>query len=744
MIDIKTRELAILVIGPFNDPFDYILEDSSINVAMGQIVEVPFGRKKTVGIVVGEGSGKVSAEKLKKINKIFEINCLSNECIEFINFLASWNCVFKGLVLKMILSPLEAITSPNTFKIYKVNFKSIKNIENKKSLNLTPKKKLVIDFLLNEDRDINKDELTKACKVSEALLRDMVKKNIILEEFIKKSPTPYLENALKVSKYEKNKKLLNSHQLSAANKINDSIKGNKPECFLLDGVPGSGKTETYFESVKASLDEGKQVLILLPEISLTPDWEKRFSDKFHFKPLVWHSDITKNKKKEIWLSAINGTQCVIVGARSALMLPFLNLGLIIVDEEHEPAFKQEESVRYNARDMAIYRAAKSFAPVILASATPSLESYYNMKIGKYIHLSLPERATGAELPEIKILDLKLDIPDKGRWISPVLINEIKLKLSKKEQTLLFLNRRGYAPLTLCNTCGHKIKCINCETWLVEHKSKNLLICHHCGFSKKIINICQFCGSEGQIKACGPGVERIEEEIKYFFPEAEIAVLSSDTMRSQKLLIDMIEKIKNNEINIVIGTQMIAKGHDFPHLKLVGIIDGDVGLSGGDLRAAERSFQILQQVSGRSGRHVSDQKERGKVFLQTFDAENEIIKAIAKNNRDDFFKRELYSRKNANMPPYGRLASIILSSKQEKDLDSYATELLRISPSFKNVKIYGPAPAPIYYLRGKYRRRFLIKSDKAVNIQNVLLNWTSKAKTPNNIKLAIDIDPVSFM
>jgi primosomal protein N' (replication factor Y) len=264
MIDIKTRELAILVIGPFNDPFDYILEDSSTNIAIGQIVEVPFGRKKTIGVVVGKGTGKVPGEKLKKINKIFEINCLSKECIEFINFLASWNCVFKGLVLKMILSPLEAITSPNTFKIYKANFKRIKNIEKEKSFNLTPKKKLVIDFLLNADRNINKDELTKACKVSEALLRDMVKKNIIREEFIKKLPTPELKNALKVSKYEKNKKLLNSHQLSAVKKINDSIKGNKSECFLLDGVPGSGKTETYFESVKASLDEGKQVLILLP------------------------------------------------------------------------------------------------------------------------------------------------------------------------------------------------------------------------------------------------------------------------------------------------------------------------------------------------------------------------------------------------------------------------------------------------------------------------------------------------
>ena len=523
-----------------------------------------------------------------------------------------------------------------------------------------------------------------------------------------------------------------------------SIKESKPDCFLLDGVPGSGKTETYFETVQTCLNESKQVLILLPEIALTPDWQKRFYNKFNFNPFVWHSEISKKKRKEIWLSALNGTAGVIVGARSALMIPISKLGLIIVDEEHEPAFKQEENVRYNARDMAVYIANRSSASIVLASATPSLETFHNMKMGKYIHLTLPKRATGADMPDIKLLDLKLNPPQKGNWISPILIGEIQDKLLKKEQTLLFLNRRGYAPLRVCNSCGNKVKCINCETWLVEHRSDNLLTCHHCGYSKHISNICEACGNKDQMKSCGPGVERIEEEVKRLFPEAKLITLSSDTMKNQNLLTDAIEKIKNSEVDIIIGTQMVAKGHDFPKLKLVGIIDGDIGLSGGDLRASERSFQLLQQVSGRSGRHSTSSNDKGIVYLQTFDTENPIIRAIAENNRDDFFEKELMSRKNANMPPYGRLAAIILSSKFESKLSDFATELSRLAPTFKNVKIFGPAPAPMYFLRGKYRRRFLIKSDKSVNIQKVLIDWTKKIKKPSNINLNIDIDPFSFM
>ena len=744
MKNIKSNEVAVLVSGPFNEPFDYSVESKKDGVCVGQVVLVPFGNRKNVGIIVGEGTRTIPKEKLKRIEEIYEINPIPQPSIELIYFLANWYCAYKGLVLKMVLSPVEAITSTEYKKVYKSKFLDNDEIEEINKHKITSKRKLILDFLFKSKQAVFQEDLIDNTGVSKSILKDMTKKNLIVEELVKKQAY----SNLKVPNYNKIKfeinKLLNSEQKNAVEKINVSIKKKKPDCFLLDGVPGSGKTETYFQTVKTCLDEGKQILILLPEISLTPDWEKRFHQSFSFAPLVWHSGITKTKKKQIWLSALNSSAGVIVGARSALMLPILNLGLIIVDEEHDPAFKQEEGVRYNARDMAIYKAIRSSVPIVLASATPSLETYHNMKIGKYIHLTLPKRATGAALPDIKLIDLKANTPERGKWISSVLTNEIKSKLDNREQSLLFLNRRGYAPLTICNSCGNKIKCVNCETWLVEHRSQNTLVCHHCGYTKRISNTCDICGAEGQIKACGPGVERIEEEINQLFPEAKLTVLSSDTMKSQKTLVKTLEKIKNNKVDIIIGTQMIAKGHDFPDLKLVGIIDSDVGLSGGDLRASERSFQLLQQVSGRSGRHSIDEQDKGVVFLQTYDNENPIIRAIAKNNRDDFFEKELSSRKNANMPPFGRLAAIILSSKYERKLDGFASELLRVAPLFKNVKIFGPAPAPLYFLRGKYRRRFLIKSDKTVNIQDVLLNWTNKIKTPHNVKLTIDIDPFSFM
>ena len=744
MKNIKSNEVAVLVSGPFNEPFDYSVESKKDGVCVGQVVLVPFGKRKNVGIIVGEGTRTIPKEKLKRIEEIYEINPIPQPSIELIYFLANWYCAYKGLVLKMVLSPVEAITSTEYKKVYKSKFQDSDEIEEINKHKITSKRKLILDFLFKSKQAVFQEDLIDNTGVSKSILKDMTKKNLIVEELVKKQAY----SNLKVPNYNKIKfeinKLLNSEQKNAVEKINVSIKKKKPDCFLLDGVPGSGKTETYFQTVKTCLDEGKQILILLPEISLTPDWEKRFHQSFSFAPLVWHSGITKTKKKQIWLSALNSSAGVIVGARSALMLPILNLGLIIVDEEHDPAFKQEEGVRYNARDMAIYKAIRSSVPIVLASATPSLETYHNMKIGKYIHLTLPKRATGAALPDIRLIDLKANPPERGKWISSVLTNEIKSKLDNREQSLLFLNRRGYAPLTICNSCGNKIKCVNCETWLVEHRSQNTLVCHHCGYTKRISNTCDICGAEGQIKACGPGVERIEEEINQLFPEAKLTVLSSDTMKSQKTLVKTLEKIKNNKVDIIIGTQMIAKGHDFPDLKLVGIIDSDIGLSGGDLRASERSFQLLQQVSGRSGRHSIDEQDKGVVFLQTYDNENPIIRAIAKNNRDDFFEKELSSRKNANMPPFGRLAAIILSSKYERKLDGFASELLRVAPLFKNVKIFGPAPAPLYFLRGKYRRRFLIKSDKTVNIQDVLLNWTNKIKTPHNVKLTIDIDPFSFM
>ncbi len=739
MKNVNSKEVSVLVSGPFNEPFDYVLDDENINLSVGQIVLVPFGKRKIVGIIIGDGTKTIPERKLKTILQVYDLKPIPKPSIELMNFLASWYCVFKGLVLKMILSPIEAITSPDYEKVYKSNF-----INELKEIKITNKHKLVLDFLSNLNNGKTQFDIIKNTGVSKAILKDMVQKHLILERKVFKKVNLY-SNFLKNSeKNKKNYEFLNLEQKLAVDRINTSIINSKSDCFLLDGVPGSGKTETYFETVRTCLDQGKQALILLPEIVLTPDWEKRFFEKFSFAPLVWNSEITKKKKKNIWSSALSGSAKVIVGARSALMIPILNLGLVIVDEEHEQAFKQEENIRYNARDMAIYRSKRSSAPIVLASATPSLETFYNAKNGKYIHLTLPKRATGATLPHIKLIDLSASPPEKGKWLSPILVGEIQSKLKNKEQSLLFLNRRGYAPLSICNSCGDKIKCVNCDTWLVEHRSKNILVCHHCGYSRIFENICKKCGVEGQIKACGPGVERIEEEIKETFPQARLIVLSSDTMNNHKILNETVEIIKNNKVDIIIGTQMIAKGHDFPNLKLVGIVDSDVGLSGGDLRASERTFQVLQQVSGRSGRHSKKEGDKGVVLIQTYDSKNPIINAIAKNNRNEFFDKELMSRQYANMPPYGRLASIILSSRLERKLENFSSELLKLAPLFKNVKIFGPAPAPIYFLRGRFRRRFLIKADKNVNIQDVILNWTRKINTPNHVKLTIDIDPFSFM
>ena len=744
METIKSNQVSVLLIGPFDESFDYLIENNINGVHLGQIVLAPLGSRKIVGIILSEGSKKYPLNKLKKILHFYDLNPIPKASIELVTFLASWNCVFKGLVLKMLLNPLEAITSQKFSKIYKINSTLLELLGPTEAKKISPKRQIVLDTLFDSNKGMLIEDLVNKTGVSKSIINGMFKKGFIKEELVKEA------NPISIDIFEEdhikssNQKILNEHQKSAIKKINISIKENKSDCFLLDGVPGSGKTETYFDTVQTCLKEKKQILILLPEIALTPDWQKRFFDRFNFKPLIWHSDISKKKRKHIWLSALSGTASVIVGARSALMIPISNLGLIVIDEEHEPAFKQEESVRYNARDMAIYRANKTPAPIILASATPSLESFQNMKLGKYIHLTLPQRATGAELPEIRLLDLKSNPPNKGCWISPVLIDELKTKLDKKDQSLLFLNRRGYSPLRLCNSCGNKIKCKNCDTWLVEHRSKGFLICHHCGFNKKLSDTCETCGSNDHMHSFGPGVERITEEVKKLFPDARVLTLSSDTMNSQKLLAESIDSIKQGKVDIIIGTQMIAKGHDFPNLKLVGIIDGDIGLSGGDLRASERSFQLLQQVSGRSGRHISNSDDKGLVILQTFDPENPILKAIASNDRDNFFKNELISRKNAGMPPFGRLAAIILSSKSEKQLDIFALKFSYISPSFHNIKIFGPAPAPLHFLRGKYRRRFLIKSSKTVNLQQVILEWVNKIKTPSSIKLTIDIDPYSFM
>jgi len=542
-----------------------------------------------------------------------------------------------------------------------------------------------------------------------------------------------------IDEIPQNTLILSEEQKKSAKALQEIVSAKKHRAVLLDGVTGSGKTEVYFEAIAQALNQGKQVLVLLPEIFLSAQFLERFERRFGVRPAVWHSDITPAQKRLVWSGVAKGETRVVVGARSALFLPYAELGLIIVDEEHETSYKQEEGVLYNARDMAIVRSHLENFPIVLVSATPSLETMCNVKEEKYDYLYLPSRYAGATLPEIHIIDLKKDKPSRGKFISPILEKALLDNFEAKEQSLLFLNRRGYAPLTLCRTCGYRFQCPSCSAWLVEHKRYKVLQCHHCGFKRKISKICPECENEESLVACGPGVERIAEELDILIPDARVVILASDIVTSPKMIGELIKQIENHEIDIIIGTQIIAKGHHFPELTCVGIIDADLGLSGGDLRAGERTFQLLNQVSGRAGRG----EKSGNVYLQTYMPDQMVIHALAENNRDKFLDVELRERARATMPPHGKLASLIISSKNDEALDSFCQSLAQKAPRFNDIKILGPAPAPMEFLRGQHRRRFLIKAEKNIHIQGFIKEWLALESPPSNIKLKVDIDPQSF-
>ena len=508
---------------------------------------------------------------------------------------------------------------------------------------------------------------------------------------------------------------------------------------LLDGVTGSGKTEVYFEEMAHVLEQSKQVLVLLPEIILTTAWLKRFESRFGVVPALWHSSLTPKQRRDTWEAVRNGSAQVVVGARSALFLPFLNLGLIVVDEEHDPSFKQEEGVLYQARDMAIVRAKIADCPIVLASATPSLETYTHAREGRYLHLKLPERYHGAELPETRIIDMRKK--DKGpvRFISGELQEALSDRLSRHEQSLLFLNRRGYAPLMLCRACGHRLQCPHCSAWLVEHKGAHNLQCHHCGYTMPTPTECPCCHEKGALVACGPGVERIAEEVATLFPNAKTAQITSDTLTHPKDFETLMQKIESGDLDILIGTQVLAKGHHFPNLTLVGVVDADMGLAGGDLRAGERTFQLLQQVMGRAGR----ESKKGLALLQSYNPDNLIINALSKNDRTAFLTEEMTTRKLLHMPPYGRLASIIVSGHNQLITWQTIQMLAKKAPVQKGIEILGPVVAPISKLRGKFRYRLLVKAPKETRLQNYLHFWLDSIKIPSSVDMRIDIDPYSF-
>lgn len=533
---------------------------------------------------------------------------------------------------------------------------------------------------------------------------------------------------------------LSEEQKQAAEILCTAVEAKKYAAFLLDGVTGSGKTEVYSEAIKAALKQGLQVLVLVPEIVLTQPLIQRLEERLQLPATSWHSNLTPKQRAERWQAIAKGEARLIVGARSALFLPFPKLGLMIVDEEHEHSFKQEEGVLYHGRDMAVVRAHLEQLPIVLVSATPSLETETNCQSGKYTRLLLTARHGGATLPPIETIDMRqYRLPTK-QFVSPPLIKAIAETIAKNEQVILFLNRRGYAPLTLCRSCGHRLKCPNCSAWIVEHRALGKLQCHHCGYQSRLPKQCPECKAEDSLHAVGPGVERLHEEILEHFPNARVALFTSDHIATPKQAEKLLREIDEGKIDIIIGTQMVAKGHHFPNLTLVGVIDADLGLEGGDLRASEKSFQMMTQVSGRAGRA----EKKGKVLLQTYNPDHPVMKALIAGDRENFLKREAEYRRKAAVPPFGRFAAIIFSGRSEAQVKQTAIDLRNAAPREKAIHILGPAPAPLMQLKGKYRYRLLVHTPKNVNLQDYLRRWFALKPPPSTIQMKVDIDPYSFM
>ncbi len=729
MTETHSHIVGVLLPLPFNEPFDY---QSDTPLPLGTIVRVPWGKEEQIGVVwkLG-GTSQLPEHKIKPIIETFNFPPLSAEIRQFIRFVAEYNMAFLGLVLKMVISVRGVFDEPQTTTLYKLSGKTLAEAKLKNS----DARWHVMDLL--KHAPYSKSEICKGAGVTASVVNTLIKSGVILP-FVKEKKKSF---ALPVSDYQK--VILTPEQTAAAQELTAKI-GEGFSVTLLDGVTGSGKTEVYFEAVAKALEQHKQVLILVPEISLTTQWLTRFEKRFGVKPACWHSGLATRERIDNWIAIAEGRAKVIVGARSALFLPYPDLGLIVIDESHDHSFKQEDVVNYQGRDMAVVRAQLEKIPLILSTATPDLETVCNVENGKYSSVRLSCRYAAASLPEVKIIDLRKDKPQKGgwgmSWLSPTLVGALQENLEKNEQSILFLNRRGYAPLTICRDCGHRIQCPHCTSWLTEHRQIKKLICHHCGYSVDMPKCCPECGSEDGLAACGPGVERIAEEVKGRFPKARVEIISSDITTNLNEVSAVIRKMEQGEVDILIGTQIIAKGHHFPSLTVVGIVDADLGLMGSDLRASEQTFQLLSQVSGRAGRG----EKKGTVYVQTLYPDNEVLKALVENDRSRFLTLEKQTRQILKMPPYGRLAALIISGTNQNAVEKVAVSLGQTAPNNDYISTLGPAQAPIYMLRGKYRYRLLLKTARNIKIQAVLREWLAKVACPSSVRIEVDIDPYSFM
>lgn len=720
---------GVLLPLPFDEPFDYEFDG---DLPIGSLVRVPWGKQEIVGAVWSKKqSSDCSPNKLKSIIKKYDFLPLNKEIIELVKFVSQYNMAPLGMVLKMVISVKQAFDDEPTEIFYELTGKTLAEAKLKNS----DARWRVIDLL--KHGAYTKAEICRGAGCSAGVVEALNKAGVIVgrQEIKKKQYNEPEPDFVRV-------KLTDEQQAAAENIV--AKVGNGFSVTLIDGVTGSGKTEVYFEAAAEALKQHRQVLILVPEISLTAQWLARFEQRFGVKPACWHSGLSTRERTDNWIAAVEGRARVIVGARSALFLPYPDLGLIVIDESHDHSFKQEDFVNYQCRDMAVVRAKLGHFPLVLSTATPDLETVVNVENGKYDCVRLTKRFAGASLPKIKIVDLKKDKPQKGEWgpswLAPKLVDALKDNLEKGEQSMLFLNRRGYAPLLICRDCGYRLQCPHCTAWLAEHRTSNKLICHRCGYMTDRPKVCPDCHSETGLTACGPGVERIAEEVSKRFPEARLRVLSSDTTSSVAELSKVFTEMERGDLDIMIGTQILAKGHHFPELTLVGIVDADLGLMGSDLRASEQTFQLLSQVAGRAGRGGKS----GEVIVQTLYPENAVLQALVDNDRNRFMELEKQTRKMLKMPPYGKLAAIIVSSEKAPLAEKIAVALGKTAPNTEYITTLGPAPAPVFMLRNKFRFRLLLKTVRNVNIQEVLKLWMQKVNVPNQVSIEIDIDPYSFM
>ncbi|GHT92362.1 primosomal protein N' [Alphaproteobacteria bacterium] len=678
--------VAVLPAGPFDSTFSYECDEKLLP---GVVVEVPFGKQRLLGLVMDDD---VKTDiQLKNINKIFPYN-IGNATLEFLKWVSNYTLIPKGNVLKMILAE-KSIFSQRAASVTVVAPQAVIHAS-------TSQANLAYPATGSEAENASPARTAYPATGGEAITGASFK--------------------------------LEGGQLEAIKSIRDS--GNRP--FLLHGVTGSGKTEVYLSAVQDALEKGKQVLILFPEIALTNQIVDRIEKYFGVSPIVWNSNITHKNRKEAWIKAISGGGGIFVGARSALFLPFLNLGMIVVDEEHDSSYKQEEGWFYNARDMAIVLGHIRKIPVILSSATPSLESYVNAKNGKYGYAFMENRFGASQIPSIYLIDMKQCKFDG--FISPILLRAIKNTMARGEQSLIYLNRRGYSPITLCKSCGEKIACPNCTSWLVYHKNLDKMVCHYCNHRTSLPKKCAICGEEDSLIPFGPGVERVFDELRSKLPDARIEIASSDTISSDKNIAELFEKIHNNEVDVIIGTQILAKGHHFPNITLVGIVDGDLGLHGADIRASEKTYQLISQVSGRAGRA----EKEGKILIQTFNPSHSLYVALQSPDPNNFLDLEISSRRECDLPPFSQFAAIIISGTNKELTEKIARKLG--NAKFNEISIFGPAPAPIFLLRGRVRWRILLKASKKNIINNLISKWIFSEKHPKNVKIQVDIDPISFL